>query len=105
MHDQSRDRCVIIHVNSACSVTGCAAPCGEGSPEPLPAQTLALLPAHHQQVVEEEHLPLVRSLLLQLVHVRHLEESAAADQAAMWHRENLGGGTQCSTGGGGAVTP
>ena len=87
------------------SAAGCAAPCGEGSPEPLPAQTLALLPAHHQQVVEEEHLPLVRSLLLQLVHVRHLEESAAADQAAMWHRENLGGGTQCSTGGGGAVTP
>ena len=75
-----------------------------GVPEPLPAQPLARLPAHHQQVVEEEHLPLVCSLLLQLIHVRHLKESAAADQAAMRHRENLGG-TQCSAGGGGAITP
>lgn len=40
---------------------------------------------HHQQVVEEKHLPLMSGLLLQLVHIRHLEEPAAADQAAMGH--------------------
>jgi hypothetical protein len=35
-------------------------------------------------------------LLLQLVHVRHLEEPAAADQAAVRHRQHLEPGPELS---------
>lgn len=51
---------------------------------PWPGQS-----THHQQVVEKEHLPLMRGLFLQLVHICHLEETAAADQAPVGHGQHL----------------
>lgn len=44
---------------------------------------------HHQQVVEQEDLPLVNSCPLGSVGVRHLIELTAAYQPAVWQRHHL----------------
>lgn len=73
-----------------CLALPCPVPVGRESGRyqlqlpPSPACT-----AHHQQVIEEEHLSLVCGLFLELVHVSHLEEPATADQAAVWHGQHL----------------
>lgn len=44
---------------------------------------------HHQQVIEEKNFPLVSCLLLHFVHVGNFIQTAAADQPAMGHGQDL----------------
>ena len=57
--------------------------------ERLILRIIVTAPAHHDEVVEEEHLSLVGGLLLGLADVRHLEQTAAADQPSVGHRQHL----------------
>ena len=53
--------------------------------------------AYHQQVVEQEDLPLVKTQLLQLVGVWHFKEPAVAHQPAVRQGQHLGGSTTSSS--------
>lgn len=57
-----------------------------GGPRRLPG------PTHQQQVIEEEHLPLVHARPLLLVHIIHLVQAAVANQAAVGEGQVLGSG-------------
>lgn len=44
---------------------------------------------HHEEVVEQEDLPLMQAQLLELVGVRHFKQTAVTHQPAMGQRQHL----------------
>lgn len=50
---------------------------------------------HHQKIIEEEDLPLVKTHPLGAVGIWDLIELAAANKTTMWKRKNLKRGDEC----------
>ncbi len=55
----------------------------------VPVCICFLCVSHHYQVIEEEHLPLMRSLFLWFIHISDIIESTAAHQPTVRNRQNL----------------